>query len=215
MAEAVVRAVHGGAVVSVQLPPDATRAFAVLSEAGRELTGAVRVVVVCAPAGGFGPDEGTPSEGEFRRRHESVAWLRRPDLISIAAVRGPAFGAALQLVLACDFRVLADDAVLAVTEVQTGSVPGLGSTRRFLDAVGPAVGLELMITGRRLTAAQAVGLRLANLAVPADQLDPAVADLVAAVLAAPRDAVTEAKALLAASGADDLTAALRLLDAAD
>ena len=212
MAEAVVRSVHGGALVSVQLPADATSAFAVLSEAGRALTGAARVVVLSAPSGVFVTDEGTPSEGELCRRHESAAWLRRPDLISIAAVRGAAFGAGLQLALACDLRVLADDALLAVTEVQAGSVPALGSSRRLFDAVGPAVGLELMITGRRLSAAQAVELRLANLAVPADQLDAAVADLVDAVLGAPREAVTEAKALLAASGVDDLAAALRLLE---
>lgn len=215
MADSVVRAVHGGEVVVVRLPSDATRALAALDDVERDLTGVVRVVVLSAQDGDFACDdvEHARSADALRLRHDVLSWLRRPDLISIAAIGGRAFGTGLQVALACDFRVLGADAELAVTEVAAGAVAALVSTSRLAELAGPAAALELMITGRRLSATQAAAHRLANLVVPAGELDAAVDDLVCAVLAAPRAAVTEAKALLAASVDDDeLVAELRLLD---
>ncbi len=130
----------------------------------------------------------------------AFSWLHRPDLITIAAVQGFAVGAGLQLALACDMRVLADDAQLAMTEVTLGLVPDLGGTKRLVELVGYARALELCVTARRVGAVEAERIGLANLVVPRTELDAAVADLVAAVLAAPRDAVVEIKALLAAAG---------------
>ena len=69
--------------------------------------------------------------------------------------------------------------------------------------VGYARALEICATGRFVTAEEAVSTGLANIAVPLDQLDGAVHDLAAALLAAPRDAVIETKALL--RGAQDRT----------
>jgi enoyl-CoA hydratase/carnithine racemase len=123
--------------------------------------------------------------------------LRRPDLISVAAVQGHAIGAGFQLALACDLRVLAHDAQLAMPEVTLGLVPDLGGTKRLVELVGYARALEICVTGRRLDAAEAGRLGLATVVVPGAELDAAVADLVAAVLAGPRDAVVEVKALLA------------------
>lgn len=124
-------------------------------------------------------------------------WLHRPDLISIAAVRGHAIGAGFQLALACDLRVLADDAQLAMAEVALGLVPDLAGTKRLVDLVGYARALEICVTGRRIDAAEAVRLGLATVVVPAGELDVAVQDLTAAILAGDRDAVVEIKALLA------------------
>jgi enoyl-CoA hydratase/carnithine racemase len=125
------------------------------------------------------------------------SWLRRPDLVSVAAVQGHAVGAGFQLALACDLRVLVDDAVLAMAETGLGLVPDLTGTRPLVELVGVARATEICLTGRWLGAAEAERLGLANLVVPRAELDAAVADLVAAVLAAPRDAVVETKALLA------------------
>jgi enoyl-CoA hydratase/carnithine racemase len=69
--------------------------------------------------------------------------------------------------------------------------------------VGYARALEICVTGRFVAAEEAVNTGLANLAVPAGQLDDAVRDFASAVLAAPRDAVIETKALL--RGAQDRT----------
>lgn len=139
-----------------------------------------------------------PAEAEQRIAvfQEAFAWLRRPDLISIAAVQGHAIGAGFQLALACDFRVLADDAKFSMAEVKLGLVPDLGGTRRLVELVGYARALELCVTGRRVAADEAVRIGLANLVVPLDEMAGAVGDLSAAVLAGPRAAVTEIKALL-------------------
>ncbi|MDQ1721717.1 MAG: hypothetical protein QOI26_1451 [Pseudonocardiales bacterium] len=135
------------------------------------------------------------------RFQEGFAWLRRPDLVSIAAVRGHAIGAGFQLALACDLRVLAEDAQLTMAEVSLGLVPDLGGTKRLVELVGYARALDICITGRRIGANEADRLGLATTVVPVDDLDKTVADLVAQILTARRDAVIEIKALLAAASA--------------
>lgn len=126
-------------------------------------------------------------------------WLRRPDLISVAAVQGHAIGAGFQLALACDLRIAAEDAQFQMAEVGLGLVPDLGGTAPLLAAVGYPRALEICLTGRRVGAAEAGRIGLVNLVVPLPQLEEATADLVAAVRAAPRGAVTELKALLASA----------------
>jgi enoyl-CoA hydratase/carnithine racemase len=188
-----------------------------MRDIARALTADVRVVVVRgegrafsagldrAVAAGGGPD----SLAELARLSpESCAqriaefqaaftWLHRPDIVSIAAVQGHAIGAGFQLALACDLRVLADDAQLCMAEVTLGLVPDLAGTGRLVDLVGYARALEICVTGRRLSAAEADRLGLATLVVPRADLDLAVRDLAGAVLASDRDAVAEIKALLA------------------
>jgi enoyl-CoA hydratase/carnithine racemase len=127
-------------------------------------------------------------------------WLRRPSLVTVAAVHGHAIGAGFQLALGCDLRVLADDAQLSMAEVTLGLVPDLGGTKRLAELVGYSRALEICVTGRRVSAAEADRIGLATAVVPVADLDAAVADLVAAVLAADRGAVAEIKALLAGAG---------------
>ncbi|MFF4544557.1 enoyl-CoA hydratase/isomerase family protein [Streptomyces sp. NPDC001435] len=195
-----------------------------LAEAGRLLPGSVRVVVLRGEGKSFsaGLDrqmftpEGIPGEPTFTdiaRRddaaldatiaeyQEGFTWWRRNDIVSIAAVQGHAIGAGFQLALACDLRVVADDVQFAMRETSLGIVPDLTGTHPLVELVGYARALEICATGRFVHAEEAVGSGLANLAVPAGELDGAVRDLASALLAAPRDAVVETKALLrAASG---------------
>ena len=116
--------------------------------------------------------------------------------MSIAAVQGHAIGAGFQLALACDLRVVADDVQFAMRETSLGLVPDLAGTHPLVELVGYARALEICATGRFVHAEEARATGLANLVVPADELDGAVNDLAAALLAAPRDAVIETKALL-------------------
>lgn len=189
-----------------------------LRRIGHELAGEVRVVVVRGAGRAFsagldvttiaGPSgllaeltAGSPEACAARIAtfQEGFTWLRRPDLVTVAAVQGPAVGAGFQLALHCDLRVLATDARLAMAEVTHGLVPDLGGTRRLVELVGPARALELCLTGRYVDAAEAARLGLATLVVPPEQLTAATDDLVAAVLAADRDAAAEIKALLSAA----------------
>jgi enoyl-CoA hydratase/carnithine racemase len=143
---------------------------------------------------------------------EAFSWWRTPSLITIAAVQGHAIGAGFQLALACDLRVLADDARLAMREPSLGLVPDLGGTHPLVELVGYSRALEICVTGRWVDAAEARDIGLATIVVPRRDLDSTVADLVAAVSSAPRDAVTATKALLRSAGGrryDDQLAAER------
>lgn len=123
-------------------------------------------------------------------------WSSRPDVISLAVVRGHAVGAGFQLALGADLRICAEDASFAMAETTLGLVPDLGGTKRLADLTGYAVALELCVTGRRVDAAEALRLGIANAVVPVAELDAAVDRLVQAVLAVDRDAAAETKALL-------------------
>jgi enoyl-CoA hydratase/carnithine racemase len=199
-----------------------------LTETGRLLPGDVRVAVLRAEGVSFSagldrqaftPEgfDGEPSFLDMARGgaeqldaiiasyQDAFTWWRRPDLITVAAVQGHAIGAGFQLALACDLRVCAEDAQFAMRETSLGLVPDLTGTKPLTELVGYARALEICVTGRSVGAAEAREIGLANLVVPAGELDAAVADLTAALLAPPRAAVNETKALLlAASSAPDL-----------
>ncbi|MDX6363573.1 MAG: hypothetical protein QOC85_2583 [Streptomyces sp.] len=195
-----------------------------LTQAGRSLPGSVRVVVLRAEGKSFSagldrqaftPEgfDGEPSfidlargsdtelDATIAEYQEAFTWWRRSDIVSIAAVQGHAIGAGFQLALACDLRVVADDVQFAMRETSLGLVPDLTGTHPLVSLVGYARALEICATGRFVTAEEAERTGLANLAVPADQLDDTVRDLAGALLSAPRDAVIETKALL--RGAQD------------
>jgi enoyl-CoA hydratase/carnithine racemase len=190
-----------------------------LAETGRLLPGSVRVVVLRAEGVSFsaGLDrqafttegfDGEPSFIELSRvsederdaiiasYQEAFIWWRRNDVVSVAAVQGHAIGAGFQLALACDLRVCAEDVQFAMRETSLGLVPDLAGTKPLIELVGYARALEICATGRFLHAAEAERTGLANLVVPPSELDAAVKDLTAALLAAPRDALIETKALL-------------------
>jgi enoyl-CoA hydratase/carnithine racemase len=130
----------------------------------------------------------------------AFAWWRDDRIVTIAAVQGHAVGAGFQLALACDLRVVATDAQLAMKEPSLGLVPDLGGTKPLADLVGWSRALEICATGRWVDAEEAVLLGLASIAVPRDQLDDTARDLAAAVLAAPAGAVRATKALLRQAG---------------
>ncbi|GAA3269641.1 MULTISPECIES: enoyl-CoA hydratase/isomerase family protein [Dactylosporangium] len=187
--------------------------WADLREFGRTLPGDVRVVVIRGEGRAFSAGLDTKAAvttlGELAAApdaderiagfQEAFSWLRHPSLITIAAVQGHAIGGGFQLALACDFRVVADDVAFSMAEIRLGLVPDLGGTKRLVELVGYARALELCVTGRRVAAAEASQIGLANVVVPREELDDAVKDLTAAVLEGPRDAVIEIKALLAAA----------------
>jgi enoyl-CoA hydratase/carnithine racemase len=135
---------------------------------------------------------------------EGFTWLRRPEIISIAVVRGAAVGAGFQLALACDLRVLAEDARFSMREPLVGLVPDLTGTKPLVDLVGYSRALEICATTRWVSATEARDLGLATVVVAPEDLDEAVADLVGALTAPIYGAVTATKALLRSAGELDL-----------
>ena len=128
------------------------------------------------------------------------SWFSRPDLVSIAVVQGHAIGAGFQLALACDLRVAAEGTVFAMAETTLGIVPDLTGTHPLVAAVGLPRALEWCLTGRRVDAREALAAGLLNAVVPLQDLQAEGERLAAAVLASPRDAVIETKALLQGAG---------------
>jgi enoyl-CoA hydratase/carnithine racemase len=190
-----------------------------LARIGDALPAEVRVVVVrgAGPSFSAGIDVrlfqpgGLPGEGSLLDNAElddarvdthiaelqaGYLWLRRPDIVSIAAVHGHAIGGGFQLALACDLRVLADDTQLCMKEPALGIVPDLTGTKPLVDIVGLPRAMELCLTARTLGAAEARELGLAEVVTAPEDLDATVGDLVAALLAVPHGAATATKRLL-------------------
>ncbi|HEX2174314.1 MAG TPA: enoyl-CoA hydratase/isomerase family protein [Nocardioidaceae bacterium] len=224
-----------GAVATVVLDrPDKRNAqtpamWEALAEVGDSLDAGVRVVVLRGEGASFsaGLDrrmftpEGVPGQGSLfgltelddealaatiEHYQRAFTWWRRPEVVTVAAVQGHALGAGFQLALACDLRVLAEDAQLAMLEPSLGLVPDLGGTKPLVDLVGYGRALEICATGRTVGAAEAAEIGLATIVVPADELTGAVRDLTDALAAAPHGAVTGTKRLLQGAVARDYDA---------
>ena len=92
----------------------------------------------------------------------------------IAAINGYALGGGCELAMACTLRLAADTARLGQPEINLGLIPGYGGTQRLARLVGKGVALDMLLTGRHLTAAEALQVGLVNRVVPgADLLEEA------------------------------------------
>jgi enoyl-CoA hydratase/carnithine racemase len=108
----------------------------------------------------------------FGRALGALASLPRA---TIAAVNGFALGGGLELALACDFRVCAEDARLGLPEISLGVIPGGGGTQRLPRLIGSSRAKELILSGRQVRADEALGIGLVNrVAAPDDVLDAAL-----------------------------------------
>jgi len=123
----------------------------------------------------------------------AVSWI--PDLCcaSVAAVRGHAYGAGLQLALACDFRVFAEGTKVGLIETRYGLLPDMGATIRLPRIVGESRARELILFGDVIDAAEALRIGLANRVVAGGDLDAAAAELAARLAAQPPIAVRGAR----------------------
>jgi enoyl-CoA hydratase/carnithine racemase len=117
--------------------------------------------------------------------------------VFVAALNGAALGGGLELALACDLRVAAEHAELGLPEVGLGIIPGGGGTQRLPRAIGVARAKDLVLTARRIGAAEALAWGLVSRVVPA---------------AALRAAALEAAALVARNAPVSLRQAKRAID---
>jgi enoyl-CoA hydratase/carnithine racemase len=104
---------------------------------------------------------------------------------TIAAVNGYALGGGLELALACDFRLCAEDARFGLPEVLLGVIPGGGGTQRLPRLVGSSRAKELILTGRQVRGDEAVAIGLANRTVAPDDVLGAALDWAAELAAGP------------------------------
>src|SRR6266571_9096755 len=103
---------------------------------------------------------------ELSRLAWNVAAPERCSKPVIAKLRGYAFGVGLELALACDFRIAADDVELALPEIKLGMIPGSGGTQRVARLIGLGRAKDMIMRGRRVEAAEALSLGLVTEVVP-------------------------------------------------
>jgi enoyl-CoA hydratase/carnithine racemase len=123
----------------------------------------------------------------------------------LARVQGGAAGAGCDIALACDLLIAADQAWFEESWIRIGATSALAGAIHLTGSVGRYRALELLVTGRRVSAKEAHQLGLVNRVVPAAELDATVAQLASAVAAADREAVRAMKKLvrLAQEGSAD------------
>jgi enoyl-CoA hydratase len=119
--------------------------------------------------------------------------LKRVRVPLIAAVRGFALGGGCELAMACDIVIAADDAVFGQPEIKIGIMPGAGGTQRLTRALGKAKAMEMILTGRNMSASDAEARGLVARVVAREETVPAALALAAEIAAMPPLAVRAAK----------------------
>jgi len=124
---------------------------------------------------------------------QAIAALDKP---VIAAMRGYAIGGGLEMALACDIRIAAEDAKLGMMEVRRGRLGGSGGTQRLPRLIGVARALEMCLTGEPVDAAEAYRIGLVNHVVPAAELLSFASELAAKIcLGAPLSVIAIKEAI--------------------
>jgi enoyl-CoA hydratase/carnithine racemase len=192
---------HARNAVTVALAGD-------LSAALRGMAGQARVIVIRGAGGHFcaGGDFGEVSRlragGPAALRPLFAAFGAACELIGelpvpvIAAVEGCAMAGGFELVQACDIAIARDDAVLADNHLNFGMIPGGGGSQRLPRIAGPQRALGLILSGDRLTGAQAERWGLVYRAVPAAEFEQAVGEMAANLAAKDPAALAAAKRLV-------------------
>ncbi|RCV07589.1 hypothetical protein SETIT_1G257000v2 [Setaria italica] len=114
----------------------------------------------------MGPTEARDFVNSLRSTFSSIETLSIP---TIAVVEGAAFGGGLELALSCDLRICGKDAKFSLPETGLAIIPGAGGTQRLPRIVGRSRAKELIFTGRRFDAAEAVTMGVVNYCVPAGE----------------------------------------------
>jgi enoyl-CoA hydratase/carnithine racemase len=142
---------------------------------------------------------------ELSSAFDSIARIPKP---VVAAINGYALGGGCELALACDWRVAAEDAKLGQPEINLGVIPGAGGTQRLARLVGPARAKDLVMSGRMVTAAEALAMGLVDQVVPAASVHEAARELVARYVTGPAAALRAAKAAVDGGLSVDLASGL-------
>jgi enoyl-CoA hydratase/carnithine racemase len=108
--------------------------------------------------------------GFHRGLREALGAIEAAPQPVIAAINGAALGGGLELALACDLRVAAEAAQLGLPEVSLGIIPGAGGTQRLARLVGVGRAKDLVLTARRIGAAEALAMGLVTRVAPAGRL---------------------------------------------
>jgi enoyl-CoA hydratase/carnithine racemase len=151
--------------------------------------------------GALGGLSETPEHLRAFRREILDAWNLAEEMTKpvICEIHGGCIGGAMELALACDFRVMAADAVIGMPETRVGLIPDVGGCSRLPAVVGLGRAKELIMTGKLIGAEEAERIGLVNRVAPADELEAATQQLADELLACAPLAVGLAKRVLDAA----------------
>ncbi len=129
-----------------------------------------------------------------------LARLEALPMATLAEIGGAAMGGGLELALACDLRVAAAEAKLALPETGLGLIPGAGGTQRLTALCGPAIARRLILGAEILDGAAAAALGVVHWSAPRETLPACASGIAERLASAPRAAVAAAKSCIAAQG---------------
>ena len=140
---------------------------------------------------------------EFANLGQELANLiEKSDKPVIAAVNGYALGGGCEIALSCHLRIASDNAVFAQPEVKIGLLPGWGGTQRLPRIIGRGLANEIILTGRNVTAIEALNIGLVNKVVPQEELMNTCFDVANMILKNSPNAIAESiKLIRLAAGA--------------
>jgi len=111
----------------------------------------------------------------------------------IAALHGYILGSGIEMALCCDIRIASEDAQFGLPEVGLGIIPAAGATQTLPRTVGRVKALEMILTGRRISAKEALDMGLVNQVVPKGELLPTVEDMARKITSFAPIAIRDAK----------------------
>lgn len=144
-----------------------------------------------------GPDSGLTHHELMRRGHRGIRAIFELDAPIIVALHGWAIGGSFQRALLCDIRVAAQGARFMLPEVGHGVIPDTGGVGRLFQICGHGVAADMVLTGRVMSAEEALGHGIVSRVVPADQLDTEVRSIAEKIAEAPAVTVRAACRVLA------------------
>jgi enoyl-CoA hydratase/carnithine racemase len=141
------------------------------------ITGQGRAFCAGADLTEFGTAPSQVVARQVRWARDVWGQLMELDKPVIAAIHGYCIGSGLEVALLSDLRIAASGAIFAMPEVQLGMIPAAGGTQTLPRAAGPAAALDLLLTGRRIDAAEALRLGLVTRVVPQERLREVAGEL--------------------------------------
>lgn len=178
------------------------------------LTGGPRAFAAGADVEGLAPKGNTGADStDGSKTWEAETWMEeisRAQTPIVAAVDGFALGPGCGLALVSDVVIAGAEAVFGVPDVQLGRVPGWGVTQRLTRAVGRAKAMEMALTGRQMTAAEAESAGLVSRVAPAGGAVEEAIDVARVIARYSRPVVRAVKQCVAAGGSAGLEEGLAL-----
>lgn len=140
----------------------------------------VRVIIITGKGKYFGAGADIKEISALKTKKEGERFVRMGQEILnlieylgkpvIAAINGPCIGGSSELAMACHVRIALEDAWFSQPEITLGLIPGFGGTQRLPRLIGKARAMEMILTGGRITASEALSIGLVNKVVKGDVL---------------------------------------------